>query len=226
MRLLFAEDEKSLSRAVCAILRKNNYEVDAVYDGEEALDYLTSGTNYDGAILDIMMPRMDGITVLKKLRASGSSLPVLMLTAKSEVDDKVDGLDAGANDYLTKLFAVPELLARIRAMTRTRTAQNSSRLSFGNITLDQATFELSSESGSFRLANREFQMLELLISNPHHLISSEQFMDRVWGYDSETDISVVWVYISYLRKKLAALRANVEIRASRGAGYSLEEKAD
>lgn len=226
MRLLFAEDEKSLSRAVCAILRKNNYEVDAVYDGEEALDYLTSGTNYDGAILDIMMPRMDGITVLKKLRASGSSLPVLMLTAKSEVDDKVDGLDAGANDYLTKPFAVPELLARIRAMTRTRTAQNSSRLSFGNITLDQATFELSSESGSFRLANREFQMLELLISNPHHLISTEQFMDRVWGYDSETDISVVWVYISYLRKKLAALRANVEIRASRGAGYSLEEKAD
>lgn len=223
MRLLFAEDEKSLSKAIVTILKKNNYEVDPVYDGEEALDYLTSGTPYDAAILDIMMPKMDGITVLKKLRASGSALPVLLLTAKSEVDDKVAGLDSGANDYLTKPFAMPELLARIRAMARTQSVQSTSELKVGCITLDQTTYELSSPSGSFRLANKEFQMLELLMSNPHQLISSERFMDKIWGYDSDADISVVWVYISYLRKKLNALHADVQIKASRNAGYSLEE---
>lgn len=136
MRLLLAEDERSLSKAIVTILRKNNYEVDPVYDGQDAIDYLENGT-YDGAILDIMMPRMDGLSVLKKLRAGGSQLPVLILTARSEIDDKVAGLDSGANDYLTKPFAVPELMARIRAMTRTQSAQNSSQLTFGNITLDQ-----------------------------------------------------------------------------------------
>jgi DNA-binding response OmpR family regulator len=223
MRLLFAEDEKSLSKAIVTILKKNNYEVDPVYDGEEALDYLTSGTPYDAAVLDIMMPKMDGITVLKKLRASGSTLPVLLLTAKSEIDDKVAGLDSGANDYLTKPFAMPELLARIRAMARTQSVQSTSELKVGCITLDQTTYELSSPSGSFRLANKEFQMLELLMSNPHQLISTERFMDKIWGYDSDADISVVWVYISYLRKKLNALHADVQIKASRNAGYSLEE---
>jgi DNA-binding response OmpR family regulator len=162
--------------------------------------------------------------VLKKLRAGGSQLPVLILTARSEIDDKVAGLDSGANDYLTKPFAVPELMARIRAMTRTQSAQNSSQLTFGNITLDQTTFELSSPGGKFRLANKEFQMLELLMSNPHHLISTEQFMEKIWGFESEADLSVVWVYISYLRKKLTALDADVQIKASRNAGYSLEEK--
>lgn len=223
MRLLLAEDERSLSKAIVTILRKSNYEVDPVYDGQDAIDYLANGT-YDGAILDIMMPRLDGLTVLKKLRAGGSQLPVLILTARSEIDDKVAGLDSGANDYLTKPFAVPELMARIRAMTRTQSAQNSSQLTFGNITLDQTTFELSSPSGKFRLANKEFQMLELLMSNPHHLISTEQFMEKIWGFDSEADLSVVWVYISYLRKKLTALDADVQIKASRNAGYSLEEK--
>jgi DNA-binding response OmpR family regulator len=223
MRLLLAEDEQSLSKAIVTILRKSNYEVDPVYDGQDAIDYLENGT-YDGAILDIMMPRLDGLTVLKKLRAGGSQLPVLILTARSEIDDKVAGLDSGANDYLTKPFAVPELMARIRAMTRTQSAQNSSQLTFGNITLDQTTFELSSPSGKFRLANKEFQMLELLMSNPHHLISTEQFMEKIWGFDSEADLSVVWVYISYLRKKLTALDADVQIKASRNAGYSLEEK--
>jgi DNA-binding response OmpR family regulator len=223
MRLLLAEDERSLSKAIVTILRKSNYEVDPVYDGQDAIDYLENGT-YDGAILDIMMPRLDGLTVLKKLRAGGSQLPVLILTARSEIDDKVAGLDSGANDYLTKPFAVPELMARIRAMTRTQSAQNSSQLTFGNITLDQTTFELSSPSGKFRLANKEFQMLELLMSNPHHLISTEQFMEKIWGFDSEADLSVVWVYISYLRKKLTALDADVQIKASRNAGYSLEEK--
>lgn len=221
MRILLAEDERSLSRAVAALLEKNNYSVDAVYDGAEALDYLESG-NYDGAVLDIMMPKMDGIEVLRRLRESGSTLPVLMLTAKSEVADKVLGLDTGANDYLTKPFATAELLARIRAMTRGRAEQAGSRLTFGNITLDQASFELSSPMGSFRLANKEYQIMELLLRNPRQIISAERLLERIWGYDSEIEINVVWVYISYLRKKLSALHADIQIKATRNAGYSLE----
>ena len=222
MRLLLAEDEASLSRAIVAILKKNNYEADAVYDGEAALDWLASN-NYDGVILDVMMPKLDGFTVLRRLRAAGNSVPVLMLTAKSEVDDKVMGLDAGANDYLTKPFAAKELLARIRAMTRTQSAQNTSQMRMGNICLNRATFELSSPTGSFRLASKEFQMMELLLANPRHLISTERFMERIWGQDSDADIHVVWVYISYLRKKLAALNADIQIKATRNAGYTLEE---
>lgn len=222
MRLLFAEDEKSLSKAVGTILEKNNYSVDAVYDGKEALTYLSSG-NYDGVILDIMMPKMDGITVLKNMRERGDRTSVLLLTAKSEVDDKVLGLDSGANDYLTKPFAAKELLARIRAMTRSQSVHTASQLHVGNITLDSATFTLYSQSGSFRLANKEYQMMELLMRNPGHILSAEQFMDRIWGYDSDTEINVVWVYISYLRKKLEALHADIQIKATRNVGYSLEE---
>lgn len=222
MRLLLAEDEKSLSRAIIAILERNNYSADAVYDGLEALEYLESDT-YDGLILDVMMPKMDGITVLKKLREKGNNIPVLMLTAKSEIDDKVLGLDSGANDYLTKPFNTRELLARIRAMTRTNTVQATSILTMGNISLNTATFELSAPSGSFRLANKEFQMLEMLMRNAGRLIPTERFMEKIWGYDSDAEISVVWVYISYLRKKLTALGANVQIKAARNAGYSLEE---
>lgn len=221
MRLLLAEDERALSKALAAILERSNYSVDTVYDGEAALEYLAAD-NYDGVILDIMMPKKDGITVLKELRSRGSKIPVLILTAKSEVDDKVLGLDSGANDYLTKPFHSRELLARIRAMTRTQT---SSALQMGNITLDQRTYELSSPTGSFRLANREFQILELLMQNPGNLISAERLMEKIWGYDSETEISVVWVYISYLRKKLSALGANIQIRATRNVGYCLEEIA-
>ena len=224
MRLLLAEDEAALSKALKAILERNNYSVDVVGDGQAALESLESD-NYDGAILDIMMPKADGITVLRELRARGSLLPVLLLTAKSEVDDKALGLDAGANDYLTKPFNSRELLARIRAMTRTQAAQASSRLQVGNVTLDRAAFELSTPSGSYRLANREFQMMEMLMSNPKTLISSERFMEKIWGYDSEAEINVVWVYLSYLRKKLAALHANIRIRAVRSAGYTLEEIA-
>jgi len=221
MKILLAEDERSLSRALVKILEKNNYNADAVYNGEDALTYLQSG-NYDAAILDIMMPKMDGITVLKKLRANGNTIPIIMLTAKSEIDDKVLGLDSGANDYLTKPFDTQELLARIRVITRTQAATDS-RICFGNITLDRASFELSSPFGSFRLANKEFQMMELLMSNPHHLFSTEKLMERIWGYDSDAEINVVWVYISYLRKKLTALQANIQIKATRNAGYSLEE---
>lgn len=172
-----------------------------------------------------MMPKMDGMTVLRRLREQGNPIPVLMLTAKSEVSDKVLGLDSGANDYLTKPFSTKELMVRIRAITRSQSGQITSRLTLGNITLDQATFELSSPAGSFRLANREYQMMELLMRNPHQLISTERFLQRIWGYDSEVEMNVVWVYISYLRKKLAALQATVEIRVTRNAGYSLEERA-
>ena len=222
MRLLLAEDEAALSKALVAILERNHYSVDAVFDGQAALDYLESD-NYDGVILDIMMPKVDGITVLKTLRGRGNLIPVLLLTAKSEVDDKVLGLDAGANDYLTKPFHSRELLARLRAMTRTQAAQADSRLQMGNVTLDRAAFSLSTPTGNYRLANKEFQMMELLMSNPGILISSERFMEKIWGYDSDTEINVVWVYISYLRKKLAALHANIRIKATRNAGYSLEE---
>ena len=221
MRLLIAEDEKSLSKALTVILEKNNYSVDAAYDGEEALDYLSVG-QYDGLILDIMMPRMDGLTVLKRLRAKGNNIPVLMLTAKSEIDDRVAGLDYGANDYLTKPFDTKELLARIRAMTRGRSGSQSSVLTMGNISLDRTTYELSSPSGSFRLANKEFQVMELLMSNPRQLIPTELMMEKIWGFDSDSEINVVWAYISYLRKKLTALNANIKIKASRNAGYSLE----
>lgn len=224
MRLLLAEDERALSKALATILERSNYSVDTVYDGEAALEYLAAD-NYDGVILDIMMPKKDGITVLKELRSRGSKIPVLILTAKSEVDDKVLGLDSGANDYLTKPFHSRELLARIRAMTRTQSSQTSSVLQMGNITLDQRTYELSSPTGSFRLANREFQILELLMQNPGNLISAERLMEKIWGYDSETEISVVWVYISYLCKKLSALGANIQIRATRNVGYCLEEIA-
>ncbi|MBS6194861.1 MAG: response regulator transcription factor [Clostridiales bacterium] len=224
MRLLLAEDEKALSKALVAILERNNYSVDAVYDGQSALDYLEMD-NYDAVILDIMMPKADGLTVLRKVRKKGNLIPILLLTAKSEVDDKVEGLDAGANDYLAKPFHSKELLARIRAITRTQTAQTNSKLTMGNVTLDRATFELSTSAGSFRLANKEFQMLELLMCNPRQLISSERFLEKIWGYDSEAEINVVWVYISYLRKKLAALHADIQIKATRNAGYSMEDLA-
>ena len=214
MRLLLAEDEKSLSRAITVILKKNHYEVDAVYDGVEALEYLET-VPYDGVILDIMMPKLDGMSVLRKLRERGNQVPVLMLTAKSEINDKVQGLDTGANDYMTKPFDTLELLARIRAMTRTQSAQSSADLSMGNITLNQASFILSSPTGSYKL---------LLMRNPHNIISTDQFMEKIWGYDSEAEINVVWVYISYLRKKLTSLNANIQIKATRNAGYSLENK--
>lgn len=221
MRLLLAEDERELSNALVAILKHNNYSIDAVFDGRDALDYLETGL-YDGAILDIMMPKVDGITVLKKIRGDGSTLPVLLLTAKSEIDDRVLGLDSGADDYLTKPFATKELLARIRAITRRQAEITDAVLAFQNITLNRVTFELSSSKATFRLSNKEFQILEMLMRNPGQIISIEQFMEKIWGYDSDTEQNVVWVYISYLRKKLALLGAAVQIKAMRNIGYLLE----
>lgn len=221
MKLLLAEDERSLSKVIVKILEKNNYTVDAVFDGGDALDYLKEG-NYDAAILDIMMPVLDGVSVVKEYRENGGTTPVLMLTAKSEVDDKVLGLDSGANDYLTKPFDTKELLARLRVLTRAQNVTDN-KITFGNISLDRSTFELSSNTGSFRLANKEFQMMEIFMSNPGMLFSSERLFERIWGLDSDVEINIVWVYISYLRKKLKALNADAEISASRNSGYSLEK---
>lgn len=220
MRILLAEDERSLAKALVKIFEKNHYSADAVYNGKDALDYLENG-NYDVAVLDVMMPGMDGISVLKKIRAQGNRIPVMILTAKAEIDDKVLGLDSGANYYLTKPFDTKELLAGIRAITRS-TVEFDAKLTMGNISLDRKTFTISSETGSFRLANKEFQMMEMLMNNPKRLISAEMFMEKIWGYDSDAEINVVWVYISYLRKKLIALNADIEIKATRNAGYSLE----
>ncbi|MCR4671815.1 MAG: response regulator transcription factor [Lachnospiraceae bacterium] len=228
MKILLVEDEKSLSRALVKILEHANYSVDPVYDGEEALDYLADGS-YDAVVLDIMIPKKDGLTVLRETRAKGNNVPVLLLTAKSEIEDRVSGLDAGANDYLTKPFAPPELLARIRAMLRIKMQAEGADASgtdiiLGNLRLSRTTYELSSPNGSFRLAGKEYQMMEMLMTNPNALISTERFFEKIWGYDSDAEINVVWVYISYLRKKLDSLNADVAIKASRGAGYSLVEK--
>lgn len=220
MRILLAEDEQALAKAIVKIFEKNNYSADAVFNGEDALLYIQSG-NYDVAVLDIMMPKADGITVLKKVRQSGNNIPILLLTAKSEIEDKVLGLDSGANDYLPKPFDSKELLARIRAITRTK-AETDTKLKAGNISLDRTTFELSSPSGNFRLTNKEYQLLEYFMSYPKRVLSTDQIMEKVWGYDSDAEINVVWTYISYLRKKLSALDADVQIKASRNAGYYLE----
>lgn len=221
MRLLLAEDERSLSDALVAILTHSNYSVDAVYDGQEALDYLEYG-EYDGVILDIMMPKKDGITVLKTIRAAGNTVPVLLLTAKSEIDDRVEGLDAGADDYLPKPFASKELLARIRAMTRRQPALQDTDLHCGNVSLSRTDYTLTGPGGTVKLANKEFQMLEMLMANPGQVIATERFLEKIWGYESEAEINVVWVNLSSLRKKLASAGADIHIKASRGLGYSLE----
>lgn len=224
VRLLLAEDEEDLSKALVTILKHNNYSVDAVYNGEDALCYIEAG-NYDGVILDIMMPKVDGLEVLKKVRAKGNNIPVLLLTAKSEIDDKVEGLDSGADDYLTKPFSMKELLARIRVMTRRQSDTTDSVLRYGNISLDRSTYILSCGEKEIRLSNKEYQMLEMLLVNPGRVISTEQFMDKIWGFDSEAELNVVWVNVSYIRKKLASIEASVSIKAIRGLGYSLEVEA-
>lgn len=221
MRLLLAEDERMLSEALVSILTHNNYSVDAVYDGQEALDYLLNG-EYDGAILDIMMPKMDGLTVLRTIRKEGKTIPVILLTAKGEIDDRVEGLDSGADDYLTKPFASKELLARIRAMTRRQPELRQTVLSFEEITLDAAECVLGGPAGTVHLGNKEYQIMEMLMQNPGWAIPTERFLEKIWGYETESGVNTVWVYISGLRKKLAELEASVSIRASRGVGYYLE----
>ena len=223
IRLLLAEDEKTLSNSLVTIIKHNNYSVDAVYNGEDAIDYIETGV-YDGAILDIMMPKIDGITVLKTIRAGDNKMPVLLLTAKSDVDDKVLGLDAGADDYLTKPFVTKELLARIRAMTRRQAELTDNSLSFGDLKLDRASFELSSPSGKLPLTAKEFQIMESFMNHPSQIISAERLMEKIWGFDSDSEINVVWTYISYLRKKLKLIQSGVTIKAVRNIGYTLENE--
>lgn len=220
MRILLAEDEKDLSNALVAVLKASHYSVDAVYNGEDAFDYLDTEL-YDVAVLDVMMPKMDGVTVTKKIRAKGNDVPILMLTAKSEIDDRVTGLDAGADDYLTKPFAMKELLARIRAISRRQGEVTDQDLTFGDISLNRTTFTLVCGEQSVSLANKEFQMMEMLMVTPGQIISVDQFMDKIWGYDTETESNVVWVYVSNLRKRLKSIGAKATIKASRGIGYSI-----
>ena len=214
MRLLLAEDEKALSSALQVILKHNNYSVDAVYNGQDAYDYIMAGV-YDGVILDVMMPKMDGFTVLSKIRAEGCDVPVIMLTAKAETDDKINGLDLGADDYLAKPFETKELLARIRAITRRKSEAVSTEMKYGDCTLNCLNYELSSSGGSVKLQNKEYQ-----------IISAELMMEKIWGYDTDTEISVVWVNISYLRKKLSQIGSGVSIKAVRNQGYTLEYKEE
>ncbi len=225
MRLLLAEDEKLLSEALVEMLSHNNYSVDAVDNGQDAIDYLLSA-DYDAAVLDIMMPRKNGIEVVKELRAAGKHTPVLMLTAKSQIEDRVEGLDSGADDYLTKPFAIKELLARIRAITRRQPELTNPSISFRDLTLSRSDYLLSGPLGQIRLANKEYQMIEMLMSNSRQVISTERFMEKIWGFDSEATINVVWVNISSLRKRIAELGAHVQIKAARGVGYSLEALDD
>ena len=221
MKLLFAEDDRDLSRAVTALLKHAGYTVDAVMNGNDAMDYAAGG-DYDGIILDWMMPGMDGIQVLKALRERGVSTPCLMLTARDAVQDRVTGLDAGADDYLPKPFATSELLARVRAMLRRRADFAPDVARFGDIELDQASMELRCGGRSARLTNKAFQLIQLLMTRPGSIHSVDAIMEHIWGWDSESDSSVVWVHISQLRKRLSELGSRVEIRATRGAGYSLE----
>lgn len=221
MKLLYAEDEISMSEAIVDILEYHNYIVDAVYDGDAALEYARS-EQYDGIILDIMMPYRSGLEVLKMLRREGRRTPVLLLTARSEVEDRITGLDSGADDYLPKPFDMGELLARVRAMLRRKEDYTPSVLTFGNISLDSRSFELKGKEGSVFLPKLEYQLMELLMLNKGIYLSTEDILVKVWGYDTDVEIGVVWVYISYLRKKLEELNADIVIKAKRNIGYTLE----
>ena len=224
MRVLIAEDEVSLAKGLKFLLEKNNFTVDIVHNGVDALAY-TGSVAYDAVILDIMMPGKDGLSVLTELRAGGSSVPVMMLTAKAEIEDRVEGLDRGADDYLPKPFATQEFLARVRALARRNTGYAEKIISFGNTLLDCGSYELRCGNETVRLNNKEFQVLELFFRHPHHVFSSEHIMDKLWNLEADVGIDVVWTYIGFVRKKLRSVGADVEIRTVRGAGYALEEQS-
>lgn len=222
MRVLMAEDEFELAKGLKFLLEKNKFSVDAVHDGAAALECFETG-EYDVVILDIMMPKVNGLEVLKAIRKTGANVPILMLTAKGEVEDRVAGLEAGADDYLPKPFATREFIARVKALSRRNTAYADLVLEFGNVQLDCNRYELMCGQRSVRLNNKEFQMLELFMRHPHFVFSTSHLMDKIWGQDSEADMSVVWTYVGFIRKKLKEIDSGVEIRTARGAGYSLEE---
>lgn len=223
MRLLIVEDDRDIVKALTALFEHNNYSIDAVYDGNDGYDYALSG-NYDGIILDLMLPGMNGMEILRSLRAAGNRTPILLLTARSDIEDRVTGLDAGADDYLPKPFAAAELLARVRAMLRRKESYQGETLEFEGLILELAAYELCFQGDRVRLVSREFQMLQLLMQSPGSIVSTGQFMERIWGWDSDVEVSIVWVYISNLRKKIEKLGAPVSIRAVRGVGYCLEKK--
>lgn len=222
MRILNAEDETELAKGLQFLLEKNRFTADVVHDGEEALAYFRC-KEYDVVILDIMMPKLNGLEVLKRIREMGAGVPVLMLTAKAEIEDRVAGLEAGADDYLPKPFASQEFIARVKALSRRNAGYAELCISFGNVRLDCNRYELACGSKTVRLNNKEFQMMELFMRNPRFVFSTAHLMDKIWGQDSEADINVVWTYVGFIRKKLKQLEADVEIRTARGAGYSLEE---
>ena len=222
MKILLAEDDRSLRRAVTVILEKNNYTVEAVDNGLDAANYAEI-ENYDAIIMDIMMPKMDGIEALKRIRGNFNNVPVILLTAKTEIEDRVSGLDSGANDYLTKPFDSRELLARVRVLTRAK-QQVDSKLRLGNMTLDTNSCELSTESGKTILLNKEFQLLEMFMKNPDQIFSAEQMLNSAWDFESESDVTTVWTYISYLRRKLESVKSDYVIESKRNLGYHLVEK--
>lgn len=221
MRILIAEDEVGIAKALKLILEKNRFSVDMVHNGTDALDYLLS-VSYDAVVLDIMMPGLDGLEVLSRAREAGVSAPVLFLSAKAEVEDRVAGLDAGADDYLPKPFATSEFISRVKALTRRSGSYVPELIRLGNTTLDLSGYTLSTGDRSVRLNNKEFQLMELFMRNRGRVFSTENLMDKVWGLDSDAEIDVVWTYIGFLRKKLKQLCADIEIKTIRGAGYSLE----
>ncbi len=223
MHLLIAEDELDLAEALTVFFEKNHFTVDAVHNGFDAYEYAASGA-YDGVILDVMMPKMDGIQVLERLRAEGCKTPIMMLTAKGQKNDRITGFNAGADDYLPKPFDPDELLSRVRAMLRRSEAYQPSVLSFGDVTLDPATGLLACGGQSLRLSGREFQVMELFLRNPRQVFSAERIMERVWGWDNEAEINVVWVNISNLRKKLKSIGSRLSLKANRGLGYVLEDE--
>lgn len=223
MKILIAEDDASLRRVLSVTLEKSGCHVDAVGDGADALEYLR-GSEYDGAILDIMMPKLDGLQVLTTIRQEKNPVPVLLLTAKSEIEDRVAGLDLGANDYLTKPFDLRELLARLRVLTRKAEVQQTHILELGNTRLDTSSFILSAPSGSYQLANKEYQTMLLLMRNPGVLLPPGRFLENIWDPDSRAEENTVWTYISYLRRKLAAIGSDLQIITRRNAGYLLERK--
>ena len=222
MRILIAEDDEKLLKTLTHLLKINFYAVDGVNNGKDALDYALTG-EYDGLVLDIMMPEMDGISVLKALRKKGITTPALFLTARTEIEQRIEGLDAGADDYLPKPFSTGELLARIRAMLRRKDNFTPDMISFGKISLNRSTYELIFNEKACSLSGKEFQMMEMLMQRPNMLVPTEQLITHIWGWDASVDTSVVWVHISNIRKKLEALSAPVSIKFIRSAGYILEE---
>lgn len=225
MRLLVAEDDPKLLKTLIRILQTDHHTVDGVENGEDALHYVRTG-EYDGLVLDIMMPGLDGISLLKKLRNEGMTLPALFLSARSEVESRVEGLDAGADDYLAKPFSTSELLARVRAMLRRKAQYTPDMLCFGALTLNRSTYELGFEGRTASLSGKELAIMEMLLDRPHMILTVEQIMNHIWNFNSDADISVVWVHVSNIRKKLAQLNAPYEIRFVRSAGYLLCEKEE